>query len=107
MAKPISRRELIRRFRNLGFTGPISGGRHQFVEKGELKVRIPNPHKGGSIDGALVKDPAPGGNQDQRLGKRLTATRPHFWAEYGLLREAMDHPKRCTIKRRALLAWTN
>jgi predicted RNA binding protein YcfA (HicA-like mRNA interferase family) len=56
MAKPISRRELIRRFRNLGFTGPISGGRHQFVEKGELKVRIPNPHKGGSIDGALVKE---------------------------------------------------
>ena len=56
MAKPISRRELIRRFRNLGFTGPISGGRHQFVEKGELKVRIPNPHKGSSIDGALVKE---------------------------------------------------
>ena len=56
MAKPISRRELIRRFRNLGFTGPISGGRHQFVEKGELKVRIPNPHKSGSIDGALVKE---------------------------------------------------
>jgi predicted RNA binding protein YcfA (HicA-like mRNA interferase family) len=56
MAKPISRRELIRRFRNLGFTGPISGGRHQFVEKGELKVRIPTPHKSGIIDGALVKE---------------------------------------------------
>jgi hypothetical protein len=36
--------------------GPISGGRHQFVERGELKVRIPNPHKNGSIDGALVKE---------------------------------------------------
>ena len=56
MAKPISRKELIRRFRSLGFAGPISGGRHQFVEKGELKVRIPNPHKSGSIDGALVKE---------------------------------------------------
>jgi predicted RNA binding protein YcfA (HicA-like mRNA interferase family) len=56
MAQPISRRELIRRFHNLGFTGPISGGRHQFVEKGELKVRIPNPHKSGSIDGTLVKE---------------------------------------------------
>jgi hypothetical protein len=32
MAKPISRKELIRRFRNLGFTGPISGSRHQFVQ---------------------------------------------------------------------------
>jgi len=29
-----------------GFTGPISGGRHQIVERGELKVRIQNPHKG-------------------------------------------------------------
>jgi hypothetical protein len=62
MAKPISRRELIRRFRSLGFTGPISGGRHQFVEKGELKVRIPNPHKGGNIDWSpCERDPAPGG----------------------------------------------
>jgi len=56
MAKPISRRELIRRFRKLGFTGPISGGRHQFVENGELKVRIPNPHKGVNIDWSLVKE---------------------------------------------------
>ena len=36
--------------------GPISGGRHQFVEKGELKVRIPNPHKGTNIDWSLVKE---------------------------------------------------
>jgi predicted RNA binding protein YcfA (HicA-like mRNA interferase family) len=56
MAKPVSRKELIRRLRNLGFTGPISGGRHQFVEKGELKVRIPNPHKGNNIDWSLVKE---------------------------------------------------
>lgn len=56
MPKPISRKELIRRLRNLGFRGPVSGGRHQFVEKGELKVRIPNPHKGNSIDWSLVKE---------------------------------------------------
>src|SRR5215472_11501549 len=31
MAKPISRKELIRRFRNLGFTGPISGSRHDIT----------------------------------------------------------------------------
>ena len=55
MAKPISRKEMIRRFRNLGFTGPISGTRHQFVKKGELKVRIPNPHKG-CIDWSLLKE---------------------------------------------------
>lgn len=56
MPKPISRKELIRRFRSLGFTGPISGGRHQFMQKGELKVRIPNPHKGGSLDWSLLKE---------------------------------------------------
>ena len=56
MAKPISRKELIRRLRNLGFTGPTSGGKHQFVEKGELKVRIPNPHRGNNIDWSLVKE---------------------------------------------------
>ena len=56
MAKPISRREPIRRFRSLGFEGPISGKRHHFVAKGDLKVRIPNPHKGGHIDLSLVKE---------------------------------------------------
>jgi predicted RNA binding protein YcfA (HicA-like mRNA interferase family) len=53
---PISRRELVRRFRSLGFTGPISGGHHQFMQKGSLKVRIPNPHGSGEIDGSLVKE---------------------------------------------------
>jgi predicted RNA binding protein YcfA (HicA-like mRNA interferase family) len=56
MARPISRRELIRRFRSLGFTGPISGGRHEFMQKGTLKVRIPNPHQGAPVDGALVRE---------------------------------------------------
>lgn len=56
MAKPISRKELIRRLRALGFTGPMSGGRHQFVAKGDLKVRIPNPHRGGNLDWSLVKE---------------------------------------------------
>lgn len=43
---PINRRELIKRLRLLGFSGPYSGGRHQFMKKGELKLRIPNPHSG-------------------------------------------------------------
>jgi hypothetical protein len=50
MVRAITRRELIRRFRTLGFEGPISGGRHQFMKKGALKVRIPNPHKSGTLD---------------------------------------------------------
>jgi hypothetical protein len=40
---PISRRKLIKKFRALGFNGPYSGGRHQFMAKGDLKVRIPKP----------------------------------------------------------------
>ena len=46
MAKSISWRKLVRKFRKLGFDGPYSGGRHLFMVKRELKVRIPNPHRG-------------------------------------------------------------
>lgn len=30
--------------RAFGFAGPISGGKHQFMRKGKLKLRVPNPH---------------------------------------------------------------
>ena len=52
---PISRRELIRGLRRLGFEGPYSGGRHQFMARGELKVRVPNPH-GKDVSAALLKE---------------------------------------------------
>ena len=52
--KPTNRRDLIRRLRLLGFSGPYSGGRHQFMKKDELKLRIPNPH-GGDISIQLLK----------------------------------------------------
>lgn len=52
----ISRKDLIRKFRNLGFSGPYSGGRHQFMAKGELKVRIPNPHKTQDISDSLIAE---------------------------------------------------
>ena len=42
---PISRRELIVYLRRVGFDGPHQGGRHQYMEKGPLKVIIPNPHR--------------------------------------------------------------
>ena len=53
---PIDRRKLIQRLRKFGFTGPLSGGRHQFMIKGQLKVRIPNPHRGGDISDSLLKE---------------------------------------------------
>jgi predicted RNA binding protein YcfA (HicA-like mRNA interferase family) len=55
MPSAISRRELIRKFKQLGFDGPFSGGRHQFMKKSNLKVRIPKPHKG-DISLGLVKE---------------------------------------------------
>jgi predicted RNA binding protein YcfA (HicA-like mRNA interferase family) len=43
---PISRRDLIRHLRQLGFDGPYSGGKHEFVIRGNVTLRIPNPHRG-------------------------------------------------------------
>jgi predicted RNA binding protein YcfA (HicA-like mRNA interferase family) len=42
---PIKRRELVQCLRQLSFRGPFAGGKHQFMIKGELRVRIPNPHR--------------------------------------------------------------
>lgn len=46
MPKNISWKKLIQKFRQLGFDGPYSGGRHLFMIKSKFKVRIPNPHEG-------------------------------------------------------------
>ena len=42
---PIKRAELIRYLRILGFEGPYSGGKHQFMLKGIVRLRLPNPHQ--------------------------------------------------------------
>lgn len=42
---PIKRKELIKYLRYFGFEGPFTGGRHQYMLKGTLKLRIPNPHQ--------------------------------------------------------------
>lgn len=52
---PIKRRDLIRSLRELGFAGPYSGGRHEFMVKGNLKLFIPNPHRGDISQGLLSK----------------------------------------------------
>ena len=43
--RPIKQIELIRFLKKLDFIGPYSGGKHQFMVKGDLLIRIPNPHK--------------------------------------------------------------
>jgi len=42
---PIKRADLIRYLQILGFEGPYSGGKHQFMLKGVIRLRLPNPHK--------------------------------------------------------------
>jgi hypothetical protein len=42
---PIKRVELIRYLRKAGFDGPYSGTKHQFMIKGDVTVRLPNPHQ--------------------------------------------------------------
>ncbi len=46
MPKPISSKKLVQNLHLLGFTGQYSGGRHMFMIKGSLKLRVPNPHEG-------------------------------------------------------------
>ena len=44
--KPIRRRALVVALRRAGFSGPYSGGRHEFMQKGTLVLTVPNPHRG-------------------------------------------------------------
>ena len=52
---PVKRRDLIRFLSQLGFEGPYSGGRHQFVVRGGTTVRLPNPHESDVSAGLLVR----------------------------------------------------
>ncbi|MCK5767229.1 MAG: type II toxin-antitoxin system HicA family toxin [Candidatus Atribacteria bacterium] len=56
MQTKISRKKLIKKFRALGYSGPLSGGKHQFMIKGKKKIRIPNPHGSGDIHISLFKE---------------------------------------------------
>jgi len=44
--RPIKRAELIKYLQILGFEGPYFGGKHQFMFKGMIRLRLPNPHRG-------------------------------------------------------------
>jgi predicted RNA binding protein YcfA (HicA-like mRNA interferase family) len=42
---PIKRAELIRYLQVLGFKCPYSGGKNQFMFRGMIRLRLPNPHR--------------------------------------------------------------
>lgn len=43
---PVRRRDLVVALRRLGFQGPLSGGRHEYMVRGNVVLTIPNPHRG-------------------------------------------------------------
>ena len=51
---PISRRDLIRRLRKLGFDGPYPGSKHEVMAKGDISVIIRNSHRGEDIGASLI-----------------------------------------------------
>jgi predicted RNA binding protein YcfA (HicA-like mRNA interferase family) len=42
---PIRRKDLVYYLRRLGFEGPYSGAKHQLMMRGDVTVRLPNPHE--------------------------------------------------------------
>ena len=42
---PVKRADLIHYLRQLGFVGPYSGGKHEFMQRGDVALTIPNPHR--------------------------------------------------------------
>ena len=52
---PIKRQELIRYLKQLGFEGPYSGGKHQFMIKRGLTLAVPNPHRRDIGTGLLTR----------------------------------------------------
>jgi predicted RNA binding protein YcfA (HicA-like mRNA interferase family) len=58
LPKQTKRRDLIKRFRELGWGGPHSGakGDHpEYMAKGNRIVKVPNPHRGDIGEGLLKK----------------------------------------------------
>jgi predicted RNA binding protein YcfA (HicA-like mRNA interferase family) len=51
---PVSRNELIRRLKKLGFKGPFPGSGHAYMVRDRLYVTIPNEHYGEEIGAALL-----------------------------------------------------
>lgn len=52
---PCARSDLVRKLRRLGFDGPFSGGKHEYMKRGSFRLTIPNPH-GKQIDSVLIRE---------------------------------------------------
>jgi hypothetical protein len=61
---PVSRRELVRKLKALGFEGPFPGGKHQWMRRVICALRLPIPTVARSILGSF-------GESCARLTSRL------------------------------------
>ena len=52
---PINRQDLVHYLRLVEFEGPYSGGRHQFMLRDEIRIWIPNPHRGDIVRDLLAR----------------------------------------------------
>ena len=53
--RPIKRSDLIFYLKKLGFEGPRSGGKHQYMTKERQRLTLPNPHKGDIGESLLLR----------------------------------------------------
>lgn len=42
---PVKRKDLIRYLQQTGFNGPYSGGKHEYMVRGNTTITLPNPHQ--------------------------------------------------------------
>ena len=70
---PISRRELIRRLKELGFRGPFHGSRHDFMVRDKDEYRLPLPR-----DDAKSRDI--GVSLQKRIIKEIAVAREQWMA---------------------------
>lgn len=52
---PVSRADLVGFLKKGGFLGPYPRGKHQIMRKGNLRIILPNPHRGDVGVGLLAR----------------------------------------------------
>ena len=78
---PIKRAKLIRYLRILGFESPYSGGKHQFMLKGSIRLRLPNPHRSAVGVELLSRILKQAGIDKGYLGETITSKKPIYHGE--------------------------
>jgi len=68
---PVDHRQFVARMRELGFSGPLVGGKHPQMVRGSVTVIIPNRHAGDITPGLLRRILRQAGvTPDEWLGER-------------------------------------